>query len=429
MCKKLVLILSLLCLAFCSSAFAATAKSISVALQYDPMTVKWMKQTVAAYEKVNPGTKVNLIIIGGTQANYYTKKALMLKSSANLDVMLEDSLMLKSDADAKLLAPIDVTNWKPWNNYFPKVKEAAIVNGKVYGIPLSTDSRGLYYNTNIFKKAGIKMPWQPKNWNDILIAAKQIKKKIPGVFPFAFNTASSGEATSMQTAEMLLYGTGNTLYKNGKWVVTSKGLLNTLKFISTVYKAHLGVRMGIALNPQYGNIVVTTLAPQQKVGIILDGCWLQGLWYRKYPETAKIYKFIPMPTEFGQAPGHISMSGGWDLSISAKSTKKAAAFKFIKFVMTKKNLLNYAILVRNLATRKDVADSKEYPPELKQATKFLEFTHYRPSNQNYPMVSSKLQNAVESAAIGTSPLKVMNTYANTVERAVGKNNIVREYKK
>ncbi|HJO93129.1 MAG TPA: extracellular solute-binding protein [Victivallales bacterium] len=426
--KKIILILSLLCLTFCLSAYAGAAESINVVLEYDPMTFKWVKETVASYEKAYPENKVNLIVIKGSQANYYTKISLMLKSNQNLDVLVEDSLMLKSNVDAGELAPMDVKDWKDWNEFYPSLKKSVTINGKIYGIPLSTDARGLYYNTNIFKKAGIKMPWQPKNWNDILTAARQIKKKVPGVFPFSFNTANSGEATSMQTAEMFLYGTGNTLYKDGKWVITSKGLLSTLKFIGTVYKEHLGVRMGIALNPQYPNIVMGTLAPQQKVGIILDGCWLQGLWYKKFPKTAKIYKFIPMPTEFGQAPGYTTMSGGWDLSINSKSPRKAASLKFIKFATSKTNLINYVRLARNLATRKDVAASKEYPAELKQATKFLKFTHFRPANQNYPMVSSKLQNAVESVAIGTSPLQVMNTYANAVERAVGKDNVVRKYK-
>jgi len=323
--KKIILILSALFLIFSTSVFANKTQTVNVTMKFDITPVKWIKQVISSYEKANPDIKVNLMVIGGDEANYYTKIALMLKSSAELDVLFEDSLMMKSNVDAGELAPIDVKNWKEWNEFYPSLKKSVTINGKVYGIPLSTDTRGLYYNVNIFKKAGIKTPWQPKNWNDILAAARQIKKKVPGIFPFALSSAATGEAASMQTAEMLLYGTGDTLYKDGKWIITSKGLLNTFKFISTVYKEHLGVRMGIALNPQYGNILATTLAPQQKVGIILDGCFLDGLWVNRFPETSKNYKFIPMPTEFGQAPGHISMSGGWDLSISSRSTKKTAA--------------------------------------------------------------------------------------------------------
>ncbi|HJO91821.1 MAG TPA: extracellular solute-binding protein [Victivallales bacterium] len=428
MLKKIVLVLTALFFISSTSVFADSNQTLNVVVKYDVMVQKWFKEVVASYEKAHPAIKVNLMTIGGNEANYFTKLALLTKSSTSLDVIYEDSSMLHSDVDANLLAPINVKNVNAWNNFFPSLQKSVTVNGKVYALPLSTDSRGLYYNVNIFKKAGIKIPWQPKNWNDILNAARQIKKKVPGIFPLALTTTASGESTYMQTAEMLLYGTGNTLYENGKWVVTSKGFLNMLKFISTVYKEHLGVRMGIALNPQYGNILTTTLAPKQQVGIILDGCWLDGIWLKRFPETSKVYKFIPMPTEFGQAPKYTSMSGGWDLAISAKSSKKELALNFINFALNKKNLLRYVLLVQNLSTRKDVAASKEYPEHLKQATKFLEFTHFRPANQHYPFVSTQLQTAVESVAIGNPPLQVMNAYAASVERGVGKGNVVRLYK-
>ncbi|MCP4181228.1 MAG: extracellular solute-binding protein [bacterium] len=426
--KKTVLILTTIFLILGTSAFANSTKTLNVVIRYDVMVQKWFKETVTSYEKANPDIKVNLIIIGGSEANYFTKLALMLKSSTDVDVIFEASSMIHSDVSANLLAPINLKNVKAWDEFFPSLKKTITVNGKVYALPLSTDTRGLYYNINILKKAGIKTPWQPKNWNDILIAARQIKKKLPGIFPIAMNSSNYGEGSSMQTAEMLLYGTENTLYKNEKWIVTSKGLLNTFKFISTVYKEHLGLRMGLVLNPQYGNIIMSDLAPKQKVAIILDGCWLNAIWLKKYPKIAKVYKFIPMPTEFGQKPGYTSMSGGWELAISSKSSKKEQALNFINFALNKKNMLKFVNTVQNLATRKDVADSKSYPAHLRNATKFLLFTHFRPANQNYSLVSVQLQNAVESATIGTPPLKVMNTYADSVERVVGKKNVVRLYK-
>ena len=41
---------------------------------------------------------------------------------------------------------------------------------------------------------------------------------------------ATGEATSMQTYEMLLYGTGERLYDDasGKWITKSQGILDAL---------------------------------------------------------------------------------------------------------------------------------------------------------------------------------------------------------
>jgi len=39
---------------------------------------------------------------------------------------------------------------------------------------------GLYYDKAILTKAGIKLPWQPKTWQDIITAAQAIKKPNQG---------------------------------------------------------------------------------------------------------------------------------------------------------------------------------------------------------------------------------------------------------
>jgi multiple sugar transport system substrate-binding protein len=48
---------------------------------------------------------------------------------------------------------------------------------------MGTDTRGLWYNKNLLAKAGIKLPWQPKTWADVVRAAAAVKKADPGVIP------------------------------------------------------------------------------------------------------------------------------------------------------------------------------------------------------------------------------------------------------
>ena len=419
MLRKKTLVSAFLAAAITTMAVNA-GTSINVVIQQDPNTISWLKEVVKEYQGKYPNNKVNLNIIGGTQADYYTKTSLMTKSGNSIDVIYEDSFMLKGDVNAGVISPIDVSTYNEWNNFYPSVRDSATINGKVYGIPMSTDTRGLYYNVNLFKKAGIETPWQPKNWNDILDAARKIKTKLPGVIPFTFNIAANGEATAMQTLEMLLYGTYDTLYKDGKWVVKSPGFLNSLKFIDTVFKEGLAPELSKLMNPQYGNMMPVEWAPKNKVAIILDGCWIMGNWKGKHESTLENYKFAAMPTEFGQKPGFTSMSGGWLFSINAQSQHKEASFDFIKFALNKENELKYTLSTNNLSTRQDVAEMKEYPDYLKAATSFIEFTHFRPANEQYSVFSPYIQTAVESVAIGqATPEQAMDTYAKNVKRVVG----------
>ena len=57
------------------------------------------------------------------------------------------------------------------------------LDGKTYGIPDGTDTRGLWFNKEIFAKAGLPADWQPKTWDDVLSAARTIKAAVPGVIP------------------------------------------------------------------------------------------------------------------------------------------------------------------------------------------------------------------------------------------------------
>lgn len=87
------------------------------------------------------------------------------------------------------------------------MKEVVTTDGKVYGIPYCTDTRGLWYNREILTTAGVIAEgedWQPKTWDDILDACAKIKDKCPDVVPFWCNSGvATGEATSMQTYEMI----------------------------------------------------------------------------------------------------------------------------------------------------------------------------------------------------------------------------------
>ena len=59
-----------------------------------------------------------------------------------------------------------------------------------------------------------------------------------------------------------------------------------------------------------------------------------------------------MPTQNGQGPGHVSLSGGWLLSVGlARPAKKQMAFNFITIALDKQNSTDY-----------DVTGGRSWPP-------------------------------------------------------------------
>ncbi|MFD5860444.1 extracellular solute-binding protein [Streptomyces chartreusis] len=370
------------------------------------------------FEKANPGKKVEFVPIKAPDSEYYTKLQQMLRSPKTApDLVYEDTFLINSDITSGYLKPLDpyLAKWQDWNQFIDTAQAAAKgEDGKTYGVPDGTDTRGLWFSKDVFKKAGLPADWQPKTWNDVLDAARTVKEKVPGVIPLNVYTGKPvGEAATMQTFEMLLYGTNDgtadPLYDKSakKWVAGSKGFKDSLSFVETVYKEKLGPDVSDALDPNVGTRVRGEWLPKGKLAIALDGSWLPQDWLpgsgHEWPEWSEELGLAAMPTQNGQAPGKVSMSGGWTWSIPAKAGNPDLAFEFIKTMQTKANAQKWYIANSGIAVRKDVADDPSYTdaqPGIKFFTDLVASTHYRPAFPAYPKVSTAVQEAMEGVTTG-----------------------------
>jgi multiple sugar transport system substrate-binding protein len=118
------------------------------------------------------------------------------------------------------------------------------------------------------------------------------------------------------------------------------------------------------------------------------------------------------------------MSGGWTLSVGAKSAEKELGFKFIQLATSKEHNKEFAMLDGALTPRTDVAADTEYTGQpgtlYGVAAEFITYTHVRPTNSDYPAVSTAVQEMVEKVASASlKPEAAMKDYAKSVERKVG----------
>ncbi|MDI3404451.1 extracellular solute-binding protein [Streptomyces sp. B-S-A6] len=376
---------------------------------------KYLGEMKKQFEKAHPGKKVKLVPIKAPDSEYYTKLQQMLRSPKTApDLVYEDTFLINSDITSGYLKPLDpyLKKWKDWGQFVDTAQAAAKgADGKTYGVPDGTDTRGLWFSKDIFRKAGLPEDWQPKNWAEILDAARTVKKKVPGVIPLNVYTGKpAGEMATMQGFEMLLYGTGeDPMYDpaSKKWVAGGKGFKDSLKFVETVYKEKLGPEVSDALDPNIGTRTRGELMPEGKLAINLDGSWLPQDWLpgsgHEWPEWSKELGLAHMPTQHGQAPGKVSMSGGWTWAIPSKAANPDLAFEFIETMQTKANAQKWYVANSGIAVREDVAADPAYAkaqPGIEFFTDLVEFTHYRPAYPAYPKVSTAVQEAMESVTTG-----------------------------
>lgn len=427
------------CSSTSSNSSASSDKAVTLKFTYrddgSSTYKKWIEDVNTKYN--NPKFKVVATPITASEGDYFTKIDLALKSGVNCpDLVTEDTFMLNSDAGAGFLEDLTpkLSAWSDWTSQFSDALKKGVTasDGKVYAVPYSTDSRGLWYNKEVFKKAGLPEDWQPKTWDEVLAACKTIKDKCAGVVPFWMNSGkATGESTSMQTYEMLLYGASGTLYDQSsqKWVVKSNEMTDALNFVDTIYKKGYGPSLSLVLNGEAGNTFARQYMPTGKVGIGLDGYWTSGNWAKTGAAAWDGYTdkvgFAPMPTSKGQEPKTITMAGGWSLAIPKQSKNKEAAYEFLKFAMNKDNMLSIDKAAGFLTTRTDVAADKDFMaiPFNKQATEMLKNAQFRPSVDKYPSVSAEIQSMVEAVATGATPADAEAKYAQNVTRIVGSDKV------
>lgn len=388
------------------------------------------------YEAAHSGMTVELVPIEAEQDQYFTKLALMNGSADTApDVMYEDAFQIRTDAAAGYLHPMDdyVTSWDEWGQFMDSVKEAGKgEDDKLYGISLGTDTRAIYFNKKIFAEVGLPEDWQPTTWEEILEAARTVKAAKPDVIPFNMYAAKSmGEATSMQSFEMLLYGTQDTLYDTStkKWVTGSQGFQDSLAFLQTIYSEGLGPSLDQALDTNIGSRVSTELLPEGKLAIAVDGSWLPGAWIsgdNSWPEWEETMGFAKMPTQKGQGAGFTSMSGGWTLAIGSKARNPQAAFDFIATALNRDNALKYYTENSQIAVRQDVAQDEQYlsyNSSFEFFSSCVDFTHFRPSTPDYSQISGNIQIACEEVATEAStPEAAAKAYDEALLKIVGDNN-------
>ncbi|MFI0910311.1 extracellular solute-binding protein [Streptomyces abikoensis] len=387
------------------------------------------------FEQENPGKKLRLLPVQASLEDYYTKIQQMMRSAKTApDVVREDTFLINSDITSGYLRPLDdkLAGWKDWDRFVPAAKASARgVDGKTYGVPDGTDTRALWFNKEIFAKAGLPADWRPRTWNDVLDAARAVKRAVPGVTPLNVYTGKgAGEAATMQGFEMLLYGTGpDPLYvpATRKWVAGSKGFRDSLDFVRTVYAEKLGPDPSDALDPNISTHVATDWLPAGKLAIDLDGNWLGKYWTasgaKPWPRWTTVMGRAAFPTQDGGAPGRVSLSGGWTWSIGAKSAKADLAWRAIAFMQTPDNATEWTVRDGQIAVRDDVGATAKYRssmPGVGFFTDLVKDTHWRPALPVYPRVSNAIQEAMESVTTGDADAaKAARAYDERLRSIVG----------
>jgi len=134
---------------------------------------------IKAWEAKNPGYKVNVELVGWDQCQ--DKVTTLAAAGTPVALAYVGSRTLKQFADSDLIIPITYTDAEK-AAYYPHIVDTVTYNGQQWGIPTAFSTKALFWNKDLFTKAGLDPNKPPKTWDELLADAKTIKDKtgVPG---------------------------------------------------------------------------------------------------------------------------------------------------------------------------------------------------------------------------------------------------------
>ena len=307
-----------------------------------------IREIIKDFESENPNIKIDFLHI---PQNYFPKIHLLFAANTEPDIIFLNNQYLPIYANAGKLTPLE-NHSKGFNT---KALNALSYNNTLYAIPRDISLLFIYYNKNIFNKAGISYPKAGWTQNEFLQTAIKIKEKTK-------NFAISFEEDPLYYLPYLT-SEGADFYD-----LNSTEAQNALKFYAELRKKH-------HLAPRKEESASATMAQmflQQHLAMHLSGRWLTPKYDNEATFEWDIIEF-PAGTKGSIVPLDAS---GWAITNACKH--KEEALIFVEYLSSQKVIQKFADTGLIIPARNDVTfkNSKLFTQILKNAIPTPVDTHY-----------------------------------------------------
>jgi multiple sugar transport system substrate-binding protein len=151
-------------------------KTVVVFLPSDnPGDIALRQQQAEAFMQQNPGIPVKITVV--PVEAYDQKITTSIGGGASLDIFNTGEVVLPSLVSRNSI--LDLNRFVEQENYstngfYPQVIDGLTVQGQLVGLADNWDTQVMYYNRELFDRAGLDYPDETWDWNDFVDAARQL---------------------------------------------------------------------------------------------------------------------------------------------------------------------------------------------------------------------------------------------------------------
>ena len=145
------------------------------------------------WAKTDPVVKFTLLPVGGSETDELDKAAIDFRSSSTTPCVLQlPTTAVGEFAGSGYLASLNSyvkgsSAPTMWTNMPKSVQDMGTINGVKYSTSIKAITPRRSCTTRSCLKGWREIPWNPKNWQDILTTAQKVKKANPKVWAIWLN--------------------------------------------------------------------------------------------------------------------------------------------------------------------------------------------------------------------------------------------------
>ena len=277
---------------------------------------------------MNP-QKLMTAIVGGAPPDLVLQDRFSVGDWASRGTFMSlDDLIARDEASSN---PMAVRK----KDYLPAAWNEAVYQNRVYAIPWGLDIRGLFYNKNDFRDAGLDPNKPPQTWDEMMIDAKKMTQHTPGGY------SRIGFIPTFSQGWLYMWSwqnDGEFMSPDGKTCTLDNPYTeDALKHEVSWFDSLGGVD---AINTFAGGFAGDEDDPFMtgKLAMKVDGDWVLASIARYHPELDFAVAPVPVPAErfnhegrFKNDPTWVTWAGGYAFVIPKGAKHVDAAWRFIQW--------------------------------------------------------------------------------------------------
>ncbi len=383
------------------------------------LELKLWEELKALYEKLYPDTILQLEYSPG---EYHRKLRLNLIAGTAADVLMVDDELYPAYAQSGSLENLERFIERDrdefdFDDFLPTSLESFTYEGERFALPWDGFSTIVFYNCDIFDKAGIPYPKDDWTWDDLQRMAIALTRDLDNdgrIDQFGFDITFG-----WRDMEPIIWSYGGRILTPDK----KRFAMNTPETIAA-FQYLYDLKFKHHVIPQAGELagmLVEIRILTGRVAIIMAPAYMMSIMRGV---EAMRWDAVHMPTGPTGKASRLSWDG---LAIYTESQHKEEAWRFIKMVLSDEGQRIVGALQRGLPVRRSAVVESYVDPETPQKEeKFLEAVEYgrlTPITVKYVEMDFAIQRELDKLSLGRiDPETMVRTLEPRVNRLLSEEN-------